>query len=271
VTGKAIPALLIAVSMAMSPAQAGDVASFISGSVRTCDGVDISYDHYRRGFDSVIIVCPGFFNGKSNRWMRKACEMLSEKYDVIALDFRGHGSSGSKYTWSAREDLDLDAVLDYAISGGYKHVGILAFSLGAAAAVNEAAKRGGIESMVLISCPSKASGIDFHFWEPGMFSDLIDNIECKWEGKGARSGSMFMKKTDPVESIKNMKNTAVLFIHGDNDWVVKPRHSKRLYEAAPAKKKLEIVKGGLHAERLLQFHYESVKKMILDWFSETLK
>jgi pimeloyl-ACP methyl ester carboxylesterase len=147
---------------------------------------------------------------------------------------------------------------------------MLAFSLGAAAAVNYAATRPGIDSMVLVSCPSSFSNINFHFWEPAMFSDLKDNIDCKWEGKGARSGSIFMKKTDPLDSVRLIKNTAILLIHGDDDWVIKARHSKRLYDAASCEKKLEVVKGGLHAERLLQFHYDDIKLLVLDWFSKTI-
>jgi alpha-beta hydrolase superfamily lysophospholipase len=100
-----------------------------------------------------------------------------------------------------------------------------------------------------------------------MFSDLKDNIDCKWAGKGAKVGWMFGRKPDPLSEVANIKNTAVLFIHGDSDWVVKDRHSKKLYNAAAAKtKKLEIVKDGLHAERLIQRHPDRMKKMILDWF-----
>lgn len=198
--------------------------------------------------------------------------MILPEYDVIIFDFRGHGKSGGIYTWSAKEDMDLDAVMDYAKDSGYKHIGILAFSLGAAAALNEAAHREGIDSMVLMSCPSNFQNIDFRFWEPGMLADLKDNIDCKWEGKGAKTASIFMKKEAPIDSVRCIKNTAIFFIQGDNDWIVNVRHAKKLYNAAITNmKKLEIIKSGLHAERLLQFHYDIMRKMILDWFSETLR
>jgi pimeloyl-ACP methyl ester carboxylesterase len=241
-----------------------------SGTLHTQDNIPIAYEHYREGFDSVVIVCPGFFNSKKNRWMRKTVEMIKANHDVIIFDFRGHGDSGGKYTWSAFEDKDLRAVLDYADSNKYKRIGIVAFSLGAAVAVNVAATRSDINSMVLISCPSRFNMIDFHFWSPAMLSDLKDNIECKWEGKGARFGSIFYPKTDPVDSIKSVKNTPILFIHGDNDWIVGGWQSKKLFEAAAGTKKLEIIKGGLHAERLIQSYPEKMRKLILDWFAETL-
>jgi pimeloyl-ACP methyl ester carboxylesterase len=261
--------MMLAFALSAVPNEAAGEA--VSGTVRTRDNVSIAYEHYKKGFDSVIIICPGFYNSKTNRWMRKTVELVSSRYDVIIFDLRGHGSSGGKFTWSAKEDMDVNAVADYAASGGYKHIGIVAFSLGAAAAVNAAVTRDDIDSMVLISCPSKFEMIDYQFWRPEMLSDLTDNIACGWEGKGARTANIFIPKARPVDTISRIKNTAVLFIHGSRDWVVKDRHSKRLYDAAAAYKEIEIIEGGLHAERLIQFHPDRMQALILDWFSRTLK
>ncbi|MCI0482692.1 MAG: lysophospholipase, partial [Candidatus Dadabacteria bacterium] len=190
---------------------------------------------------------------------------------VVIFDFRGHGKSGGIFTWSLKESLDLEAVIDYVKAQGYKHIGIVGYSMGAAAAVNVAAKRGDIESMVLISCPSRFSSINFHFWEPGMLADLFDNIACGWEGKGARAGNILLGKNDPIDTIGQVKNTSILFIHGDNDWIIKDRHSEKLYNAFNGDKKLEVIKGGLHAERLVQRDPERMKKLLTDWFLATLK
>jgi pimeloyl-ACP methyl ester carboxylesterase len=203
--------------------------------------------------------------------MRKTVDMLTDEFDVIIFDFRGHGKSGGRYTWSAKEGLDLDAVVGYAGSRGYKHIGVLAFSLGAAAAINDAAERSDIESMVLISCPSSFQSIDFHFWEPGMWADLKDNIDSKWEGKGARTGSILTEKAHPLDTIGKIKDTSIMFISGDRDWVIKPRHSVKLYDAAKGYKRMEVIKGGFHAERLIQFQYEIMRGLIIGWFSKTLR
>ncbi|MCQ9207169.1 MAG: alpha/beta hydrolase [Omnitrophica bacterium] len=242
-----------------------------TGILYTKDNVKIAYERYGDGSDTVAIICPGFFNSKENRWMRKTVDLISSKYDVIIFDLRGHGKSGGKFTWSAREHMDVDAVLDYAVVQGYRHIGVVAFSLGAASAINAAALRDDIDSMVLISCPTKFESINYHFWEPGMFYDLKDNIECGWEGKGARVEHIFIPKEKPIKTIVRIKHTPILFIHGDRDWVIKDRHSKRLYDAARVTKKLEIIEGGFHAERLIQFHGDTMQKLILDWFSQTLK
>lgn len=240
------------------------------GTVRAKDGVPIAYRHYRNGCGSVIIVCPGFFNSMDNRWMRKTVEMLSPAYDVIAFDFRGHGRSGGRFMWSAREDADVEAVIGYARSAGYRHIGIVAYSLGAASAINAVAAEDGVESMVLISCPSRFDMIDFRFWEPEMFTDLLDNISCGWQGKGARWGNPFLGKKSPIDTVCAIGDTPLLFIHGDRDWIVKARHSQKLYDAAPGQKKLEIIKGGWHAEQLMEHQYEQMQKLIIGWFAETI-
>jgi len=241
------------------------------GTLYTSDNVAIAYEHFKKGFDTVVIICPGFYNSKENRWMQKTVDLVASHHDVIIFDFRGHGKSKGKYTWSAKEHLDVNAVIDYAKTKGYRRIGILAFSLGAASAVNAVSERNDIDSMILISCPTSFKMVDYHFWEPGMWDDLFDNIACGWEGKGAETDNIFIHKTKPIDTIDDIKETPILFIHGTNDWVIDEKHSKKLFNAAVGPKKLEIIKGGLHAERMVQKSPESMNKLIDDWFNETLK
>jgi len=268
---KFVLGLLITFAAATSATSADAAREVVSGVLRTEDNVCIAYDQYKNGFDSVIIICPGFYNSKENRWMQKTVDLLSSRYDVIIFDLRGHGKSGGTFTWSALEHMDINAVLDYAEAEGYKDIGIVAFSLGAASAVNAVSKRDNVDGMVLISCPSSFRMIDYHFWKPEMFFDLKDNIECNWEGKGARATHIFMPKKKPIRTIGKIEHTPILFIHGDKDWVVKDRHSRKLFDAAKTDKKLEIIKGGFHAERLVQFHPDRMQELMLDWFAKSFK
>ncbi len=237
----------------------------------TRDKVNIAYEYIKESRKSIVIICPGFFNSKSNRWMRKTVDLISEEYDIIIFDFRGHGDSGGKFSWLAKEHFDLEAVLDYAKRQGYKQIAIVAFSLGAAVAINAISKRKDVTSMVLISCPLSFWKIDYHFWEPGMFWDLKDNIECNWEGKGSRTTNLFIPKPKPIKMISKIDTTAILFIHGDSDWIIKDYHSKRLYEQTQTYKKLEIIEKGLHAERLIQQYPNEMKRLLHGWFSDTIK
>tara|TARA_B100000315_G_C14574971_1_gene587437 strand:+ start:710 stop:1477 length:768 start_codon:yes stop_codon:yes gene_type:complete len=236
----------------------------------TKDKVELSYEHNKKGFSSLIVVCPGFFNSKKNRWMKNTVEVLSSDYDTLIFDFRGHGESKGLFTWLGKEHCDLEAILDFAKGFNYESIGILAYSLGAAVSINIAAKRDDIKSMILISSPMSFWEINYHFWEPEMLSDLKDNFECDWEGKGARVSHFFTGKLKPIKEVKKIKNLPLFFIHGSRDWIIKDYHSQNLYEAASGIKAIEIIEGGLHAERLLQENPQKMKVLILDWFRKTL-
>lgn len=237
----------------------------------TEDGVEIAYEHFKNGFDSVVIVCPGFFNSKANGAIRKAIGLVSGAHDAIIFDFRGHGKSGGKFTWTAKESLDLEAVIDHAVKGGYRKIGLMGFSLGAAIAIIVAAKRPEIKSMVLVSAPYSFWDINYHFWEPEMFSDLKAMIDCRFEGKGVKIDHIFMDKERPIDRIAAVKGSAILFIHGAKDWVIKDYHSKKLFNSATVyEKKLEIFSDGLHAERLIEQYPDRMKELVSGWFRETL-
>ncbi|MCP4648495.1 MAG: alpha/beta hydrolase [PVC group bacterium] len=240
------------------------------GIVKTKDNIKISYEHRQNGFPSVVIVCPGFFNSKKNRWIRRTVDIVSEEHDAIVLDFRGHGDSGGLFTWSAKDYYDVQAIVEYARSCGYESIGILGYSLGAAAAVNAVSYTKDIRSMILISGPYDFWQINYHFWEPEVISDLKDNIDCAWEGKGARVDSLFIPKPKPITQIKRITETPILLIHGTRDWIIKDYHSQKLFDAAPGEKKIELIKGGLHAERLIQQYPERMKRLILGWLKKTM-
>lgn len=247
---------------------------FKKGLIHTVDKVSIAYEHDVRGTGRLVIVCPGFFNSMQNRWMKVTRQIIAQKYDTLIFDFRGHGKSSGKFSWLARERLDLEAVLQHAKQFEYSSIGILAFSLGAAVSLNTVSHTGGVASMILISTPSSFWDINYHFWEPEMFFDLIDNFACGWEGKGVRAGNLFLRKPKPLTQIQHIKNIPIMFIHGTKDWVIKDYHSRELYDAynAPEKeKKLVLIKDGLHAERLIQNNREKMEELILGWFHKTLE
>jgi pimeloyl-ACP methyl ester carboxylesterase len=236
----------------------------------TKDKIDIDCQYNKNGFDSAIIVCPGFFNSKKDRWIQRTVEIVSLKHDSIVFDFRGHGASGGRFSWTAKEYLDLEAVVDFLITKGYKRIGVLAFSLGAVSAVNFLSRNQHIKSAILISCPLSFWKIDYHFWEPQMLSDLKNNIDCKWEGKGVRLGNPFLPKLKPIDCVRKIKSTELFFVHGDRDWVIKDYHSRKLFETSQVFKKKEIIKNGLHAERLIQQYPEKMHSLIMEWFASTL-
>ena len=241
----------------------------LSHTVRTADGVTVDIACYRNGCrESALIVCPGFFQSKDTATFTRLSEALAAKHlDVVAMDFRGHGRSGGRYTFSAREGADLTAVLAWA-AARYARLGVLGFSLGAAIAINTATQHPGrIQSLIAVSAPSSFEQIEFKCWTPEAMRTGLQGLE---RGAGCRPGNLLLKKARPIESLATLAGLPVLFVHGSRDVIIAEAHSHRLYAAAREPKRLEIVAGGSHAEALFRDEPDRFLDVIHQWLLQTL-
>lgn len=237
-----------------------------SKNLKTKDNVTISLNHYKTGSDSVVVVCHGWFMTKDSRAFSKLCFDLSQNFDVIAFDFRGHGKSSGCYTFTAKEENDLDAVLDYAQNFGYQKIHLIGFSLGGAQILNFASQKD-FSSIIAVSPPTDFYKIENHVWKPeAWIPTLFKKFELKrWIS--VRPSLIMHKKTAPINVIKKI-NTPTLFIVGEKDPIVYPWHTKLLYEKAICPKKIETFPKGKHAEDLYLEEKNKFLKICIDWIME---
>src|SRR4029079_19104721 len=107
--------------------------------------------------------------------------------------FRGHGQSRGFFTWTAKEHLDLEAVVDL-IRPKYHKVGVIAFSLGAAIAINTIGETAPVDSLIAVSAPSSFWRIDYQVWRMGIKENIIYNLFQEGRiGKGVRPGWLWHK------------------------------------------------------------------------------
>ena len=240
----------------------------LTEAVSTTDGVTVSLDVYGHGArNAVVIICPGFFQSKDTPTFQRMSQTLTGKYDILAMDFRGHGRSSGLYTFSAREGADFEAVLLWARER-YQRIGVLGFSLGAAIAINTVSRHQDIvQSLVAVSAPCAFEDIDFKFWTPEAIRTGMQGLES---GAGCRPGSLLLKKERPIENVQKLKAIPVLFIHGTRDVIVGIQHSRRLYAAAPGQKRLETIEGGSHAEALFRDDPKRFSDLVIGWYAQTL-
>jgi pimeloyl-ACP methyl ester carboxylesterase len=231
----------------------------------TQDDVRISFDLYAQdGRDGLVLICPGFFQSKETAAFRQLSRDLSTHQDVLCMDFRGHGRSGGLYTFSAKEGSDLEAVLGWARER-YSAIHLMGFSLGAAIAINTAARFPEmIQMLVAVSAPSAFEKIEYRFWTPDA---VLTGIRTYGPGVGCRPGPLWLKKQRPADSIRKIESTPVLLIHGTRDPIVSHRHSERLFQAAGEPKRLELIEAGGHAEELYRQHPERFHFLIRDWMA----
>lgn len=241
----------------------------MSATLSTIDHHRIHYDHYQKGFDKAVIIAHGFFNSKDAVLLKEFAKELNANYDVIIFDFRGHGKSSGLFYWTAQEYRDLEAMLQYA-KGRYQKVGVVGFSLGAATSLITAARGQAMDSLVSVSAPADFFKIEFCFWQMDPHRDIFYNLAGEGRlGKGIRPGPFWAKKDRPIDIVGKIK-IPTFYIHGQNDWLIKPWHSQELYKKTNSLKKIAIIANGPHAEYLMMTHKQQTIKLIKEWFRDTL-
>jgi len=240
-----------------------------AGVLFTSDHQEIHYDHYRNGHRKIIVIAHGFFNSKEAVLLKMLAGELIDEYDVLVMDFRGHGKSKGVFYWTAKEHLDMEAVLRY-VRQTYVQAGVIGFSLGAATSIIAAARTDLIDSLISVSAPVEFEKIDYRFWELDVENDIYYNLVGEGRiGKGVRPGPFWLKKDKPGNLVDKIK-IPVLYIHGEADWLIKPFHSEKLFKNTVSKKRLVLIKNGPHAEYLLRKDKEETLSAIKEWFPETL-
>jgi len=239
-------------------------------TLKTQDCHRIEAVHHEQGFKKVVILAHGFFNAKDAYLFREIAKALAFHYDVVAFDFRGHGKSSGLFTWTAKECADLQAVIAYVKDCGYESIGLMGFSLGAAISLLEAAQNPDIKTVIAVSAPYDFWKIDYHFWKPGMLDDLKLNLGYKAKGKGVRPSHPWQPKIAPIDVVDRISPRPVLFIHGAEDWLINPKHSRELYNKAKEPKKIVIIEKVGHAETMFDQQPDLFMKPCLEWFAGTL-
>ena len=172
-------------------------------------------------------------------------------YNVMAIDFRGHGDSDKRPTTLGREEvLDVQAALDWLQAEGVgDKIGALGQSLGAAALVNTAAIDNRLDALVLDSLFAEWKNVDY--------------------GRGYRLSPQWLVPgvPDPVEVIRRV-HVPVFIIHGSADILVHVDHAQRLYAAANEPKSLWINDSG-HAWSAWTYP-ELYQQKVLDFLETAL-
>lgn len=242
--------------------------NFSEKKLTTTDGVEIAFDHYRSGHENIIIIAPGFYNSKQAVLFKQMAQRLCDQYDIIVMDFRGHGRSQGLFTWTANEDKDLLGVLKF-IEGKYKRIGLIGFSLGAAVGLITASKSKQIDSLIAVCSPARFDKIDLNVWNMGIKENIIYNIFQEGRiGKGVRPGSLWLKKVKPIDIVGKI-TIPIYFMHGLEDWLILPWHSKVLFKAANCLKKIDLIEGATHAEYIFRSFPDDTIKRFKDWFAQT--
>ena len=230
--------------------------------VDTEDGVKIAFNLYKCGHDEVVIICPGWYMTKDSSAFLSLAEKITVKYDVISIDFRGHGKSSGFFTFTSKEIFDLDAVVNYA-KENYKKIYLMGFSLGGAMVLIYGAIRGGADKIIAVSAPSDFYKIENRMWHPNAWIPTFKKFEPKrWIS--IRPSLIIHKKIKPADIVEQI-NVPTLFVAGKKDVTVCPWHTELLYKKAKCEKKFELFENGIHAEDLFLSEPDRFLNLCFDW------
>lgn len=232
--------------------------------VTTIDKVKIAINHYNAQSDRVVIIAPGWTMSKDSKFIKKIAANFIGFFDVIAMDFRGHGKSSGLYTFTSDESHDLNAVINFA-KNIYKKVYLIGFSLGGAISIITSTINKNVDMLIAVSPPHSFAKIK-HF---GWVIDFLKNEFNKYELKilaTLRPHPFLKKKIRPID-VAGMLEIPTLFIAGEFDTIIRLTDTKSLFDKANCQKRFEMFKNCKHAEDLIHQDEDKFVNICLEWFT----
>jgi len=225
-------------------------------TLRTSDGVSIAVRHDPGSSDLCFVVAHGFTGSSVSPGLRNVRRVLNRSGGVLAVDLRGHGSSGGKSTLGDLEVHDLAAAVQSARALGYRKVATVGFSMGASVVVRQA---GGpdpdVDAVVSVSGPAfwYYRGTPPMRWVHRTIGSRLGRGLAR-VGRGTRiaAAGWDPEPEPPQVRAPSIAPAPFLIVHGDADGYFPLEHPHRLFAAAAgppdARAELWVEAGFGHAE-----------------------
>lgn len=214
-------------------------------TITTADGVVINGSHLVYGRPSVLIICHGFGDHHHSLPIVWLAEQLAHWHDVITFDWRGYGGSGGQASFGGDEAYDLEAVVAYARTWGYRRVGIIGDSMGGLITLAAQPQLGLGDRVATIGAPACYSLTGWP--RPLLFRSVAPHPAARSIALpvlGFRLGVLNAPR--PLDLIDAV-DVPLLLIHGDRDRTVPVANAYALAERARPATKLAIYEGCTHA------------------------
>ncbi len=195
-------------------------------------------------------------------------------FNCLLMDWRGYGASAGElltYGWYDRGD--FAAVVD-TLAGRYgidtAQIGIWGYSMGASNVVAIAAGRPEIKALLLYAPWSDPMPMAVHYvWRSYSVPKFLLYFPV-WTaiqiGTWRNEGSVL----DPAEEAKKVR-CPTMVVHGDNDDIVPPQLTRRLFHSLAGPKKLVIIPGAQHNDLFDVIGQERYLKQLESFFVKHLK
>lgn len=203
--------------------------------VNTSDGILLRGWHIPvKDKESIVIFAHGYAKHRSHEEAALPTAKALQEKGIASLffDFRNSGESeGSLTTVGYYEKSDLLSAVAYAKQLGYKEIGVVGYSMGASTALVSAAESPDIR-LVVADSPFRALRPyleeNLSVWSklPDFPFTPIMMWQIEWITGVTPDG------VNPLEAVKEMKNTPLLLIHSERDPKVPIQNSRDILEVS---------------------------------------
>lgn len=235
----------------------------------TLDGTEIKINEINTGHDEVLVIAPGWFMCKDSIPFQNMALKFSKYFDVVTMSFRGHCTSGGKFTFTSREYDDLNTVINFTRKN-HKKVYVIGFSLGSATAIITQYKYNNADKLILVSPPVDFDKIENHVWNKNAYIPTLKKFELStWSN--ITPGKFWLKKIKPVEVIDKISPTPILIIAGGQDPIIFLWHAEQIFEKAKEPKDIIIYDKDKHAEDIYIENSEKFVSDCINWLKSNEK
>jgi fermentation-respiration switch protein FrsA (DUF1100 family) len=213
------------------------------------------------GATTTVLVCPGYRTRMADT-LGISAHLWKAGHNVLAFEYYGHGLEvGTPVTLGYREIGDFLGAVAYAKERApQNHLGVIAYSMGAAVAIMACARNSDVEALIVDSAfASHLSVVDYNFRRafhlPSAPFAWVADYLLWW-----RAGYRF-HQVEPLRDIARIAPRPILIIHGGKDSIVDPRDATLLYAAAQEPKELWFLPNADHCGAYFEDRQAYVKKV----------
>ena len=228
------------------PALADDLPKPLVAAIVTGDGVTLEVWYYPSQNGAAVIAMGGMTGSLGNQ-LPPVEPLLRAGYGVLQIEGRACGQPRSVVTLGVRESFDAEAALAYLLGRGEidpERIGVFGFSMGAAAAIQAAARNQGFAAVLA---------------EGGYFNLGQDMVEGDGTGPSQwwllpfqyTVAAMYRLQTgidpwdsSPVDVIGAISPRPLLLIYGEQE--LASGRGQLQFDAAGQPKEIWVVPGGAH-------------------------
>jgi pimeloyl-ACP methyl ester carboxylesterase len=238
---------------------------FETVTFRSADGTTLSaWFVPANGSNRTVLLCHGVMDHKGGM-MEFISHLHQASYNVLALDFRGHGHSGGwTVTYGNREREDIIAALDWLQDDrpyAAQRIAGVGWSMGASCLILAAAEDARLEALFLDAPYASARQMARHIGRS------MHPWVATWMFYAGTTLASFESATNlftlsPAETIGCVAPRPVYIVHGENDVVIPCAQGRAVFDHARAPREWHLIQGAGHCGTLAHEGAAYVQRLI---------